>query len=62
VPVFAARGTEDTIHPDERTELLQRYAPQADLLTLDGAGHAITHGRTEDVLDGYRRFVRDSAR
>jgi len=42
VPVFAAWGTEDTIHPYERTRLLQRYAPQTELLTLGGAGHAIT--------------------
>jgi pimeloyl-ACP methyl ester carboxylesterase len=62
VPVFVAWGTEDTVHPYERTRLLQRYAPQAELLTLDGAGHAITYGRAEHVLDGYSRFLRDSAR
>ncbi|MBB5163104.1 pimeloyl-ACP methyl ester carboxylesterase [Mycobacterium sp. AZCC_0083] len=62
VPVFAAWGTEDTVTPYGRTRLLQRYAPQAELLTLDGAGHAITYGRAERVLDGYSRFLRDSAR
>jgi pimeloyl-ACP methyl ester carboxylesterase len=62
VPAFAAWGTEDTVHPYERTELLQRYAPQTELLTLDGAGHAITYGRAEHVLDGYGRFLRDGAR
>jgi pimeloyl-ACP methyl ester carboxylesterase len=63
VPVFAAWGTEDTVHSYERTRLLQRYAPQTALLTLDGAGHAITtYGRAEHVLDGYSRFLRDSAR
>jgi hypothetical protein len=36
--------------------------PQTELLTLDGAGHAITYGGAEDVLDGFRRFLRDSAR
>jgi pimeloyl-ACP methyl ester carboxylesterase len=59
VPVFAAWGT---VHPYERTGLLQRYAPQTELLTLDGAGHAINYGRAEHVLDGYSAFLRDSAR
>jgi pimeloyl-ACP methyl ester carboxylesterase len=62
VPVFAAWGTDDTVHPYERTGLLQRYAPETKVLTLDGAGHAITHGRAEHVLGGYSRFLRDSAR
>lgn len=62
VPVFAAWGTDDTVHPYERTQLLHRYVPQTQLLTLDGAGHAITYGRAEDVIDGYNRFLRDGAR
>jgi pimeloyl-ACP methyl ester carboxylesterase len=62
VPVFAAWGGEDNVHPYERTELLQRYAPQTQLLTLDGAGHPITYGRAEDVLDECSRFLRDCAR
>jgi pimeloyl-ACP methyl ester carboxylesterase len=62
VPVFAAWGTEETVHPYERTKLLQRYAPQTELLTLGGTGHAITYGRAEHVLDGYSRFLLESAR
>ena len=62
IPVFAAWGTDDTIHPYERTQVLQRYVPQTKLLTLDGAGHAITYGRAEQVLAGYSQFLRDSAR
>jgi pimeloyl-ACP methyl ester carboxylesterase len=62
VPVFAAWGTEETVHPYERTKLLQRYAPQTELLTLGGVGHAITYGRAEHVLDGYSRFLLESAR
>jgi pimeloyl-ACP methyl ester carboxylesterase len=62
IPVFAAWGTDDTIHPYERTQVLQRYVPQTRLLTLDGAGHAITYGHAEQVLTGYGQFLRDSAR
>jgi pimeloyl-ACP methyl ester carboxylesterase len=54
IPVFAAWGTDDTIHPYERT--------QVRLLTLDGAGHAITYGHAEQVLTGYGQFLRDSTR
>jgi pimeloyl-ACP methyl ester carboxylesterase len=56
LPVFAAWGTDDTIHPDERTQVLQRYVPQTKLLTLDGAGHAITYGRAEQVLQATASF------
>jgi len=59
IPVFAAWGTEDTVHPYERAQVLQRYVPQTKLLTLEGAGHAITYGRAEDVLGGYGQFLRD---
>jgi pimeloyl-ACP methyl ester carboxylesterase len=62
IPVFAAWGTDDTIHPFERTQVLQGYVPQTRLLTLDGAGHAITYGGAEQVLTGYGQFLRDSAR
>jgi pimeloyl-ACP methyl ester carboxylesterase len=62
VPVFTTWGTEDTVHPYERTRLLQRYAPQTALLTLGDAGHAITYGRAEHVLEGYSRFLRESGR
>jgi pimeloyl-ACP methyl ester carboxylesterase len=62
LPVFAAWGIDDTIHPYERTQVLQRYVPQTKLLTLDGAGHAITYGRAEQVLAGYSQFLRNSAR
>jgi pimeloyl-ACP methyl ester carboxylesterase len=62
IPVFAAWGTHDTIHPYERTQVLQRYVPQTTLVTLDGTGHAITYGRAEQVLAGYGQFLRDSAR
>jgi pimeloyl-ACP methyl ester carboxylesterase len=62
IPVFAAWGTDDTIHPYERTQVLQRYVPQTRLLTLDGAGHAITYGHAEQVLTGYGQFLRDSTR
>jgi pimeloyl-ACP methyl ester carboxylesterase len=62
IPVFTAWGTDDAIHPYERTQVLQRYVTQTTLVTLDGAGHAITYGRAEQVLAGYGQFLRDSAR
>ncbi|MDT5303158.1 MAG: hypothetical protein QOG79_6400, partial [Mycobacterium sp.] len=62
IPVFAAWGADDTVHPYERTQVLQRYVPQTTLVTLDRAGHAITNGRAEQVLAGYGQFLRDSAR
>lgn len=61
IPVFAAWGTEDVVHPYERAELLEEFAPQTQLLTLEGAGHAITYGRAADVLAGYLPFLDSSA-
>lgn len=62
IPVFAAWGTDDTVHPYDRTQLLQRYVPQTELLPLDGAGHALAYGRADADLDGYGRCLRDSTR
>lgn len=57
IPVFAAWGTEDAVHPYERTALLEELVPQVELLTLDGASHAITYGRAADVLASYVPFL-----
>lgn len=38
------------------------YVPQAKLLTRAGSGHAITHGRAENVLNGYTQFLDGSTR
>jgi pimeloyl-ACP methyl ester carboxylesterase len=60
IPVFAAWGTEDVVHPYDRAELLSEWVPQAELLTLEGAGHAITYGRAQDVLAAYTPFLAEA--
>ena len=57
VPVFAAWGSLDNNHPHQRTNLLREWVPQTELLTLRGAGHAITYGRAAEVLAGYIPFL-----
>jgi pimeloyl-ACP methyl ester carboxylesterase len=57
IPVFAAWGTEDVVHPYDRAELLKKWVPQTELLTIDGAGHAITYGRAAEVLAAYTPFL-----
>lgn len=57
IPVFAAWGTEDAVHPYNRSELLTRWVPRTRLLTIEGAGHAITYGRAQEVLAAYLPFL-----
>jgi pimeloyl-ACP methyl ester carboxylesterase len=57
LPVFAAWGTEDVVHPYDRAALLKKWVPQTELLTIQDAGHAITYGRAADVLAAYTPFL-----
>ncbi|QAY71534.1 alpha/beta fold hydrolase [Xylanimonas protaetiae] len=61
VPVFAAWGTEDDVHPYAWSQRLLDRVPQTELLTIDGAGHAITFGRADDVLRSYLPFLQRHA-
>jgi pimeloyl-ACP methyl ester carboxylesterase len=57
LPVFAAWGTKDEIHPYSFSKLLQQRVPQTELLTLEGKGHAITYGQAETVLSAVIPFL-----
>jgi len=57
VPTMLVWGTADAVHPYALSQQWTSRIPRAELVTLEGAGHAITYGRAEDVLASVIPFL-----
>lgn len=60
VPTMLVWGTADAVHPYALSKEWTTRIPQAKLVTLEGAGHAITYGRAADVIAAYLPFLADA--
>ncbi|CDG85929.1 alpha/beta fold hydrolase [Janthinobacterium agaricidamnosum] len=58
IPVLALWGTADTVNPYAQAQVLARAVPQMKIVPLEGKGHAITFGASEQVLDAVLPFLK----